>query len=55
MPAVNWVEKCECGVDLDDQGTYHLFSYKKWWSLFGPMVNSVVSEWSDCLSALPHP
>ena len=48
--AVSCIEKCQCGANLDDTG-YHLLTCKKGG---GPMSShdSIVSEWSDCLSHL---
>ena len=50
LPAVNWINKCECGAVLDDKG-YHLLTCKKggdpvW------LHDSIMSEWSDCLRQL---
>ena len=50
LPAVSWINKCECGAVLDDKG-YHLLTCKKGG---GPVWShdSIVSEWSDCLRQL---
>ncbi|XP_062498931.1 uncharacterized protein LOC134176271 [Corticium candelabrum] len=50
LPAVRWIEQCDCGTALDEMG-YHLLTCKKGG---GPVWShdSIVSEWDDCLRQL---
>ncbi|XP_062508840.1 uncharacterized protein LOC134185080 [Corticium candelabrum] len=50
LPAVSWIQECNCGSVLDDMG-YHLLTCKKGG---GPVWShdSVVSNWDDCLRQL---
>ena len=45
LPAVRWIEQCDCGTALDEMG-YHLLTCKKGG---GPVWShdSIVSEWDD--------